>query len=171
MKFRLDTQHYINDRLIEPGHVIGDETDIPMVLPNGEPMKPSVNMTPLDEEAWKLFQDTFPGTRRPERDPTKAIPLRGTGDTAKSPALFQKGPDGKVLQPADLVHGQPAKPAEPVPADKVGLPDPGSPNVPVGQPVVGHAPTTPTPTVAPKPVAPGMGNHPSEEAKSAPEKK
>lgn len=163
MKFRLDTQHYINDRLLEPGHIIGDETDVPLVLPNGDPIKPSVNMTPLDDEAWGLFQDTFPGTRRPERDPTKAIPLRGTGDSAKAPPLFVKSKEtGQVLQPVDYVHGQPKEDQKPefIEVDKKGLPDPGSPNHPVGQPVTGTA--TPSPVVAPKPTAPGLENHPGE---------
>lgn len=164
MKFRLDTQHYMNDRLLEPGHVIGDDTDVPMVLPNGDPVKPSVNMTPLDDEAWGLFGDTFPGVKRPERDPTKAIPLRGTGDSAKSPPLFQKGPDGKVLQP-----GGPVKTVDNVPGGlvegkdnelKKGLPDSGSPNHPVGQPIIGHA--QPSPVVPPKPIDPALANHPTQ---------
>ncbi len=110
MKFRLDSKHYINDRLLEPGHIIGDETDVPMVLPNGDPIKPSVNMTPLDDEAWALYKETFPGARLPERDPTKAIPLRGTGDAAKSPAFISgqtptpsepKKPDPIVVTPKE----------------------------------------------------------------------
>lgn len=153
MLFRLDAQHYINDRLLEPGHKIGDNTDVAMVLPNGELMKPSVNMTPLDDEAWKLFQETFPGTRRPERDPTKAIPLRGSGDSAKAPALFQKDPEtGRVLQPAD----GPVKTGEPeyIEVGKKGLPDPGSPNHPVGQPVIGTP--SASPPVAAKPEDPAL---------------
>lgn len=162
MKFRLDTQHYINDRLLEPGHIIGDETDVPMVLPNGEPLKPSVNMTPLDDEAWKFFNDTFPGARRPERDPTKAIPIRGSGDSAKQAPLFQKDAAGRVIQPGGAGA---VKTVDDVPGGyvegtdhelKKGLPDSGSPNHPVGQPVIGHAPTTPTPTVPSKPEDPAL---------------
>lgn len=112
MRFRLDTQHYINDRLLEPGHIIGDETDVPLVLANGDPVKPSVNMTPLDDEAWKLFQDTFPGTKRPERDPTKAIPLRGTGDTAKAPPTVSSNKDPDLANKGGLgpttAQGKPA---------------------------------------------------------------
>lgn len=102
MQFRLDTQHYINDRLLEAGTIIGDDTGIAMVLPNGDQMKPLVNMTPLDDEARKLFSETFPGARLPERDPTKAIPLRGSGDTAKQPPLVQPASPGQhapVLEP------------------------------------------------------------------------
>lgn len=172
MKFRLDAQHYINDRLLEPGHIIGDETDVPMVLANGEPMKPSVNMTPLDDEAWNLFRETFPGTRPPDRDPTKAIPLRGTGDQAKAPPLYTKDSDGRVVQP-----GGPAKTVDDVPGGyvegknnelKKGLPDSGSPNHPVGQPVIGTV--TPSPVVPPKPEDPALRvNAPAEEQKAVAE--
>jgi len=164
MKFRLDTQHYINDRLLEPGHVVGDETDVPFLNRDGSPMTPSVNMTPLDDEAWQHFQKSFPGTHRPERDPTKAIPLRGTGDTAKAPPLFQKGDDGKVLQPGDLVHGQPrSKEPQFIEVDKKGLPDPGSPNHPVGQPVIGVVTdTSQRPVVPPKPQDPDFATNPAQ---------
>jgi hypothetical protein len=158
MRFRLDTQHYLNDRLLEPGHIIGDGTDMPMVLPNGQPMKPSVNMTPLDDDAWKLFNETFPGTHRPERDPTKAIPIRGTGDSAKQAPQVQTGPGGQVIQPTGA---GPAKTVGDVPGGyvegkdhelKKGLPDSGTPNHPVGQPVIGTV--TPSPHVPPKPEDP-----------------
>ena len=162
MKFRLDAQHYINDRLLEPGHIIGDETDVPMVLANGEPMKPSVNMTPLDGEAAQLMRDTFPGVKLADaRDPTKAIPLRGSGDSAKAPALV-KGPDGLVQQPTGA---GPVKTVGDVPGGyvegkdhelKKGLPDSGSPNHPVGQPVIGTLPSTPTPVVPAKPEDPNL---------------
>lgn len=115
MKFRLDAPHYINDRLLEAGHIIGDETDVPMVLPNGEPLKPSVSMSPLDEEAVVVFKNTFPGSRLPERDPTKAIPLRGSGDTAKAPGLQQQVSalsTAPAAAPAAPAPAAPAPPAE-----------------------------------------------------------
>ncbi len=149
MKFRLDTQHYINDRLLEPGHIIGDETDVPFVNADGSPMKPSVNMTPVDDEARSLFRDTFPGSRLPDRDPTAKIPLRGTGDSAKAPPLYTKDSEGRVVQP-----GNPPTTEDPVPADKKGLNDAHSPNHPVGQPVTG---TVSTPPVVPsKPEDPAL---------------
>lgn len=168
MKFRLDTQHYINDRLLEPGHIIGDETDVPMILPNGDPLKPSVNMTPLDEDALKVFKDTFPGVRSPNRDPLKAIPLRGTGDSAKSPALI-KGPDGLVQQtggPVNTVDNVPGGYIEGKDNElKKGLPDSGSPNHPVGQPVIGTS--SASPAVPPKPEDPALRiNAPAAEQKA-----
>lgn len=112
MKFRLDAQHAMFDRLLEPGTVIGDEeTGFPMVHSNGEPMKPSVYMTPLDDEARDLFKETFPGARMPERDPTKAIPLRGTGDVAKSPPVIT------TPAPVEPAATKPATPVAP-PAEK-----------------------------------------------------
>jgi hypothetical protein len=176
-RFRLDAQHYINDRLLEPGHIVGDDTDVPLVAANGEPIKPSVSMTPLDEDAWALFNETFPGARRPDRDPTKAIPIRGSGDSAKQAPLVnvQKGPDGMVQQ-----QGGPVKTVGDVPGGyveghhnelKKGLPDSGSPNHPVGQPVIGtqSAPGT-TPVVPPKPEDPSLRvNAPAGEQKAVAE--
>lgn len=159
MLFRLDTQHYIHDRLLEPGHIIGDNTDIAMVNADGSPLIPSRSMTPMDDEAWSLFNETFPGTRRPERDPTKAIPLRGTGDSAKSAAIL-KDDNGRVIQPTG---GGPVKTVDDIPGGyvegkdrelKKGLPDSGSPNHPVGQPVRGTEFTSPA--VPPKPEDPAL---------------
>ena len=96
MKFRLDAQHYMNDRLLEVGHIIGDETDVG--LPDG--WVPSRQMTPLDDEAKAFFSRTFPGATYPERDPTKAIPLRGTGDSARAPPLVPPKPVDPALRVA-----------------------------------------------------------------------
>lgn len=109
MKFRLDERHYINDRLLEPGHVIGEGTDVPMVLPNGDPIHPSASMTPLDDEAMEVFKQRFPGARMPERDPTKAIPLRGTGDQAKSPPIIPPKPQDPVMATHPPVPPAPKK--------------------------------------------------------------
>jgi len=125
MKYRLDAQHYINDRLLEPGHVIGEGTDVPFVDRKGNPIRPSRSMTPLDAEARSHFEKAFPGTDLPEADALKAIPLhdnQGPVDTG-GPGDWVLGPDGK-----------------PTNERKKGLPDSGSPNHPVGQPVVGTVP-------------------------------
>lgn len=173
MRFRLDAQHYINDRLLEPGHIIGDGTDVPFVDAKGRQMQPSVSMTPLDDEAWDVFKQRFPGTQMPERDPTKAIPLQGTGDKVKAPPLFQEE-DGRVIQPTGA---GPVKTVDDIPGGyvegkdrelKKGLPDSGSPNHPVGQPVIGipSAPGT-TPVVPPKPEDPNLRvNAPAAEQKA-----
>lgn len=104
MRFRLDAQHYVDDRLLEPGMEVGDGEGVahswryPADIHKedfdrkaGQAMPPSVQMTPLDAEAKKLYQDTF-GTGKPERDPTKAIPLQGTLSTAKVPPVVPAKP-------------------------------------------------------------------------------
>lgn len=84
MKYRLDVEHYIDDRLLEPETVIGDEGAVPFRFADGRPMVPSTGMTPLDDEAMAIWKKKFPDTK-PQRDPTAAIPVRGTFDTAKQP--------------------------------------------------------------------------------------
>jgi len=82
MKFRLDTQHYRDDRLIEPGTEVGDDCPITWRDAKGHPFPPSLGMTPLDAEAKKMVEDAF-GTSKPITDPTLSIPLAGTGDKVK----------------------------------------------------------------------------------------
>jgi len=171
MRYRLDVQHYIHDRMLEPGHIIGDGTDVPMVNGDGSPMLPSTGMTPLDDEAADAMRKRYPGVRMPERDPTKAIPLRGTGDTAKSPPAFVEK-EGRVVQP----HGGTVETVDNVPGGyvigpdgqptkelKKGLPDSGSPNHPVGQPIIGSVtPTHDRPVVPAKPQDPDYAANPAQ---------
>lgn len=96
MQYRLDEPHYIHDTILEAGTIIGDETAIPFryerdVMANadgkggaraGDPMPPSRSMTPFDDEARRMYQERFNG-QAPDRDPTKSIPMQGTGDTNK----------------------------------------------------------------------------------------
>lgn len=96
MKYRLDAVHYIDDKELPIGFEIGDDTPVPYrhthdvpdgrggVFKAGTPIVPSRSMTPLDDEAKKLFRQTF-GTDAPERDFSKAIPIQGTGSEAKAP--------------------------------------------------------------------------------------
>lgn len=153
MKYRLDVQHYINDRLLEPGHIIGDETDVPFVDAKGHPMVPSRGMTPLDHEARAHMEKAFPGVEMPERDPTKAIPIRGSGDSAKQPGIRQPGGPVGVTDGGHVI-GPDGKPTMEL---KKGLPDSGTPNAPVGQPVIGtvSAPGT-TPHIPAKPEDPNL---------------
>lgn len=146
MKFRLDSQHYINDRLLEPGHIIGDQTDCAFVDAEGEPMKPSMQMTPLDGDAKSLFEKTFPNTKL-TKNALDNISLR-------------MNEDGRVQQaggPVDTVDGVPGgyvigPDGKPTGELKKGLPDSGSPNHPVGQPIIGVASTPPV--ITPKPEDP-----------------
>lgn len=89
MKFRLLSMHYIDDRLLEEGTVIGDDTDIPFRLPDGSPMGASSEMEGLDDEGRELCEKRkFPGLfaditpTQPERlgqrrNPDPKIPLMG----------------------------------------------------------------------------------------------
>ncbi len=82
MRFRLDVQHYRDDKLIEAGTEVGDDCEITWRDAKGAAYPPSLGMTPLDAEAKAMVKDTY-GTPAPERDPTKSIPLQGTGDKVK----------------------------------------------------------------------------------------
>lgn len=154
MKFRLDVQHYIHDRLLEPGHIVGDETDVPLINTDGSPMIPSRGMTPLDAGAKSLFEKTFPNSRVPPIDATKAIPIRGTGDSAKQAGVRQPGGPVGVTDGGHVIGADGKSTSE----LKKGLPDSGTPNSPVGRPVIGqvapasqqaHAPApTPDPALA-----------------------
>lgn len=91
MRFFLDQAHYVEDRLLDKGVIVGDSAEgqpapvHPWRWPRenkrigvtaGQAMKPSRWMVPLDDEAKKLYKATF-GEEPPERDPFAAIPLTG----------------------------------------------------------------------------------------------
>lgn len=101
MKYRLDTDHYIYDRVIPEGTVIGDDTDFAFRYADGSAMPPSREMTPLDDEAKKIVLKRFP-EGRPDSDPTKAVPLLGTFSEAKVPP--------KIAPAKPVVHGVTAPP-------------------------------------------------------------
>jgi hypothetical protein len=149
MRYRLDVQHYINDRLLEPGHIVGDGTDVAMVDANGEDIPPSQHMTPLDGEAQQVFKKRFPGARLPKQEALDRIPIH------ERDGLVQQ-PSGGVVDtvdgvPGGYVIGPDGKPTAEL---KKGLPDPGSPNNPVGRPVIGTPPTPgATAVVPPRPLA------------------
>ena len=161
MRFRLDAQHYINDRLLEPGHIIGDGTDVPMMLVNGQPLEPSVHMTPLDAEATAFFMKHYPGSTMPERDPMKAIPISANADGVVRQPNQGAGPVDTVDGvPGGYVIGPDGKPTNEL---KKGLPDSNSPNAPVGRPVIGTVSAGgTTPTVAPPTTAPEYAVTPAE---------
>lgn len=104
MRFRLDAQHYADDKLLEPGMEVGDgegtvhpwrfskdiKTDR-QDIKAGQAMPPSLQMTPLDNEAREMYRKAFKSDQ-PERDPMKPIPLQGTGSTAKVPPVITTKP-------------------------------------------------------------------------------
>lgn len=134
MKFRLDSQHYINDKLLEPGQVVGDETGNPFRFPNGDPMIPSQYMTPLDAEAVDLYRKKF-GDDVKRVDPTQSIPIQGTFDATKTPGYDAKNPQNNH---APISEHVPVKVDGPFVAGtedlKIGSPNSNTPNAPIGKP-------------------------------------
>ncbi len=57
MKFRILSPHYIDDRLLPEGTIIGDEGVVSFRDEKGKPLVPTHEMEPLDDEAKKLFED------------------------------------------------------------------------------------------------------------------
>lgn len=88
MRYRLDEQTYVNDRLLEPGWEVGDgpgsvdpwkySVNDPNPILRGKFRPPGRYCTPLDDEARAAFEAHFGAgslTNRPEMDPTKAVPI------------------------------------------------------------------------------------------------
>jgi len=91
MKWRLDGPHHIDEQVLPTGTVIGDDTPWPYRAPKddpkikrkkGDPLPPSNAMTPLDDDARKLFKITY-GDDAPDSDPLKSIPLTGAPNAPK----------------------------------------------------------------------------------------
>lgn len=109
MKWRLDEDHYDNDAMVSlpAGTEVGDgcanEWRYPASSANkalaGKPRPPSRNMTPLDAEAKKVWNEAFGEGERPERDPTKAIPI--------TPVEAKRDTAGNI-QPSAPPHQPPA---------------------------------------------------------------
>lgn len=172
MRFRLDEKHYIDDQLLEPMTEIGDDTPWPfrylrdtkirdergamIVAKSGQAMVPSRAMTPLDDEAKRMFEKTF-GEEKPNYDPTAPIPVMGnvkqTGGQQPNPTAAQNqqrvasGQQPHNPAPTTLANaGAPVDPNKgPVPGQPDGLP------VSQGGP---HAQATPP---SPAPSGPGAG--------------
>lgn len=132
MRYRLETDHYVDDRILEAGSEVGDGDNavhpwrytkaIPKQhVKQGDSMPPSAGMIPLDDAAKKAYKEWF-GEEAPWRDPTEAIPIQGTGSAAKAPAP-------RVHTPAPPI--KPASPAAtpsasaPAPQAGAGLNEPG----------------------------------------------
>lgn len=98
MRYQLATQHYLDDKLLEPGTVIGDGTPFAFRDAKGRPAIPSENMVPLDKETEvqyrdreinkvKLLKEEADDRLKPKvysGDLMKAIPLQGTGSVVKA---------------------------------------------------------------------------------------
>ena len=93
MKYRLNAQHYADDRLLEPGAIVGDgdeavhpwrypadiQTDVQNIKA-GQAMPPSKEMTPLDDEAKKLYGEAFPQSKPKHIEGAKPTAIQGTGN-------------------------------------------------------------------------------------------
>lgn len=103
MRLLLETDHYVDDQLLEKGMEVGDGPNAVhdwrrkkdyKNFKAGQHLPPSVSMLPLDEEGRKLMKDHY-GDNIPDRDPTASIPIQGTTDApglkdAKAPPLMKK---------------------------------------------------------------------------------
>lgn len=98
MKFKLETQHFIDGRLLDAGEVIGDGTSV--ILPEG--FKPSRGMTPLDAEAEEAMEQVRPF----QEDPVDGLAKMVSAPAHSSPS----GSDNRVPR-TDLRAGG-ASPAD-----------------------------------------------------------
>lgn len=140
MKYRLDSQHYIDEAILETGTEIGDGTDHPYRDAKGKPLPPSTNMTPLDDEAKRLYKEWFK-EEAPDRDPFAKIPLQGSGDTVKTSVAPRPGSTASTM-PKEPVNPAPTK----APTTGINLGDPMKENgpKPETQPAASPAPVVGT---------------------------
>ena len=99
MKWKLNTQHYIDDALLDPGTIVGTDTPYPFPYP------PSLNMEPVDEEAkayLKAHPRKFGDEGRPEV-PTELL-LHPTG-VSPGQRVGGAGPKPDATK-AEIVPGQ-----------------------------------------------------------------
>lgn len=179
MRYRLDEKHYVDDMLLEMGTEVGDDTGYPWryerdtmtkdkegkpyLIKAGQPRPPSVSMTPLDDEAKKLFEKHF-GTQAPERDPTKPIPVMGN---VKQEGMKQPTPTPQQNQQRMAAGEKPSNP-NPRPigqgedVDPKNGPTPGEPD---GQPVSRGGPQNQSAPHSPAPSGPGSGRTEEENKK------
>lgn len=96
MRFKLLSQHYIDDRLLEPGTEVGDGCAVPFRFPDGSRMVPSTEMEGVDEEgiaavadvrsrSFPMFSDLQMHLASPDQtavvvDPTNAVEMAAVGE-------------------------------------------------------------------------------------------
>jgi hypothetical protein len=127
MRYRLDADHYDEFNLLPAGTIVGDGCEVSWkYLPTVADPKlrntykpPSMEMTPLDEEARQAYNERF-GLVPPEKDPTNKIPLFGgidpsdTGSAAPHTIAFTGKP---TVAPPGRPNPAPNNPTEkPTPA-------------------------------------------------------
>jgi hypothetical protein len=139
MKWRLTGPHHIDEQVLPAGTIIGDGTPWPFRArlddpkigrKTGDPLPPSNDMEPLDDEARDLYQEVYGQSGAWPVDPTASIPLTGAEN---SPRVRPEG------------AGRPTEYAVPTDADKPG-PTLKQVTTPPAQ-----SPTSPAPKEAVKP--------------------
>lgn len=162
MKWRLDADHHIDEMVLPAGTVIGDETRWPyravrpdkkmkskdgkdMPIEVGDPLPPSSNMFPLDDEARRYWDKFWGDARDPggNPDPTATIPLTGAENAPKVAGSAARDPAARPSPEA------PHKAPDPEPKTGINAPNPDPGNVSMtkgGDPV--HKPA-PGPAVNP----------------------
>jgi hypothetical protein len=146
MRWQLLEPHHIDEQVLPVGTIIGDDTQWPFRATKedrrigrkvGDALPPSRAMTPADDEARKVFNDTF-GGEIPETDPTKSIPLTGAENAPRVPGVGSRPPPFKQ----EPVNTAPAE----APPTGIAAPPTQTANSPSAPPI---SPVTPQP--APKP--------------------
>lgn len=121
MKWKLLTQHYINDALLEEGTIVGDGCQHNFNGPDGKMYQPSLNMEPADAEAAAYLQENprkfdgkpvptellqtprgpMPGQRvgglGPKPDESRAERVAGQGPTSGDAASIDRALVEKAL--------------------------------------------------------------------------
>lgn len=100
MKWQLLGPHHIDEMVLPAGTIIGDDTQWPFRSTYndkkidrkiGDPLPPSREMIPMDDEAREMFDKAFDG-EVPEADPTRSIPLTGAPEAPKVRGVGEKPP-------------------------------------------------------------------------------
>lgn len=74
-KYKLLMQHYIDDRLLEAGTIIGEGTEVPFLDKDGKPLQPTPYMEGLDDDSAKEVAKAVAideGTMTPLAEPSEA---------------------------------------------------------------------------------------------------
>lgn len=140
MKWQLLEPHHIDEQVLPAGTIIGDDTQWPyrstyndkkIGRKVGDALPPSRAMTPMDDEARRVFNDVFEG-EIPNTDPTASIPLTGAPNAPKVAGPGQRPPPFKQ---------EPVNPAPKDEGPKTGILAPSKPPL---------SPSTPQPPLKPE---------------------
>jgi len=90
MKFKLLSPHYIDDRLLPEGAEIGDGCAVQFRDAKGEPLSPTSEMEPIDDEAKRLFSKYEEKKLMRSIAPGKPEPLYPKLPDPKAPVMGPK---------------------------------------------------------------------------------